>query len=924
MEELVQSYLRSLYSLLVALGTENTAAQRVASYVYAGHPDAGMLAEFYLKKSSGGLLGARAFLPLLFDSLAEVTPLIKQAKSRVVDLENAGKILADVGVVAESLNVSHLAYNIHEAAYELLAVHDRPALHCAEKLRQLSNPQNVDQYHTAIWRLAIERLRHACDYQAHWLPALDVIELALTCPVSQPELQQTLLERLNSQISRTGEAVIRELSAIVTLQAPASAVDADLRRQLITMLASAKWGSQLSECDPALVEYQANLEAQVMFDNMRLKLLPRKKETPRLNTHDRTFHHHRLIDAVPLGVSLIAEPRRTAQLLVDMAHEIGHAVVLQGALGAQQAVYRAVVTFCEVALQPELITPGAQLAALVDLPSGDSARVLANIQLGAAEKAAVELAVWRPWLEGISMYIELLCNPKDDPSQISPVYTCLRSLIDFNIPKEAGEEKQQYIERFTQTVINPFETFLSGAIVGRSRLAHIGYFNPREVTAREIYCLGYLLVRSIVSAWERTMGRHISPGVAVKLLIQATQSGTIEAVPDPLADAPTHWEQAQRRHLVWLRSLSKLSKNELEAFFAPIPSDARGRQWVWRDGRPHPTDPDGEAVASRARGMRAEHQAASLAGLDPTKDSDTQRVLLNALMGTLARQQEWSGLLPIGSDKSRLVFLGNSGRVSLVVRTYYYDVKGPEAVPAAAAETGANPDPASPAAEALEPRYNIRSWLLEGGEVEADCLRQAFGRAGTARVHVTRIFDLVGHPSAPRAPDSGSYICAFLPPDFIYVMDGLTKADISKSHPAFAKMLASRVFPPFAFPNEEATIASLAFLGDRAKRSRFNPRLPAPPSDDSLAELSQDVAFSGAALAFAGGSVEKFRSAYEAAMQAPAYRVGIARLLYASGLSLPLEKDYAVEQPALKGKSLSKLVFSSAACSAVTPFGGMS
>jgi hypothetical protein len=920
-EELVQSYLRSVRDLLVALGADDAAALKVASRIHAGIPDAGLFAEFYLEKSAAGLTGARASLNPLLDELAELTPRVKRAELDDAELERAAWILTEIGLAAEALDLAFLAYNFHEFAYELLAAFDRPALHGAEKLRQLSDPQKIDQYHAAIWKLAIERLRHACDQQADWLPALDAIELALTCPVPWPEFQQVLFERLSTQISRMGGTPIEGLAAIVTLQAPPSAVTPEERGQVIMMLASAGRDLRPPGPDPMPPELRAHMEAQAMLEDMRLKLLPREASSPRLNAHDLTLHHQRLTDAVPLGMSLIADPQRTARLIPEMAHEIGHAVVLQGALGVPQAIYRAVVTYCEFMLQCE--APGAsetmpldRLAALAELSGDDSARAWAGIQLAAAEKAAVERAVWRPWLEGVSIYIELLGDPKDDPSQISPVHDCMRSLIDFKMSRRKDEGEQAFAARIASEIIPQFETFVSATIARQSRLNHMRYFTMSDVgtPAREIYCLGYLLVRSIVAAWERTMGRPVPPGVALKLLINATQAGTVEALPDPLHDIAGHRQEAQRRHLAWLGSLAALGKEELEVFFQPTPPDAGTARWIWRDGHVHP-DPDGGAIAAlqEKRAREAEQQVAALAGLDPMTADDDRRLLLKSLRGILARQLEWNRLLPIGSDRARLLFLSTPGLVGLMVRTY-----GGDAEKAAAAGTAPN------AAQAFKPRYNTRFWYLEGGEAEADRLRQAFGRAGTARVHVTRIVDLVGHRDAPRYPDTGSYICAFLPPDFSLVVDGLTKKEITQSHPDFARLLASRLFPPVAYPNEEATIASLAFLGERAQRSRCNPPSPASPSDDSLADLSRSIAFHGAALAFAGGSVERFQTAYEAAMQARAYRVGISNLLYASGRSLPLPGDFAADQRALKGQALSKLVFGTAACSAVTPFGGMS
>lgn len=922
MEELVQYFLRSLEDALVILGVEDASARRVVGLVRHGSQDAGDLLKHHLLSTAEKLEGPRASLPGLVDLLAEYSARLLGEEVRPSDLKTTARILTDIAIEIEALNNPATAYNFHEAAYNLLKQCELPALSSAEKLHALSNARKTDQFHTAIWRLAVERLRYAIDHSAEWLAAFDAIELALTCIVPDQGIQRILFMQLQEQVQRAQNTLLEDIVFIVFIQAPPGIVSPEFRAGTLTELVKQRGFSAPPDgFDPVMLESLAASVVQTIAGDLRLSLLPQQQQAaPQVNVHDLRYRDDRLANAVPVGRSLIADPRRTAALLLDMAHEIAHAVVLQGALGTQQAIYRAVVTYCEFLLKSESASSPEemefdQLLALPDLPQKNSLRLLADLQLASAEKAAVELAVWRSWLEGVSLYIELLCDPKDDPSQISLVHSCIRGLVDFNTRRRSGETEPDFFERFSQEMVGKFEDFLSAAISKQSRLNHVGYVevDSGRSAERDVYNLGYLVVRSVVSAWERRCGRRIPPAIAARLLLNATQAGTFGALPEPADEAASHWEQAQKRYLAWVAGLAGLNRDVLEEFFSPTPSEERGHPWLWTNGTPlRVVEPD-ESLRSRESEEveKVERQAAHLAGIDPDTEDEVQLALRRSLISILSKQLEWNRLLPIGSDRCRLMFLEAADAVCLAIRTY--GGRKPDSTPLVGISASTP--------STYDPRYNVRTFRLAGGRTEASALRTAFGRAGTGRAHATRIVDLRGHPDAPDGTVGNSYLCAFLPSGFSYIMQGGTQAEISKTHPAFCELLRSRMFPPLAFGNEGETLASLAFLDARARRSSFNPPIPQSVPDVDLVNLAREVALAAAALAFAGGSDAKFRSSYEPAMANKSYRYALANVLHSSGRNLPLSGDSALDQPALKGKPLSALLFSNKTYSTIAAFG---
>lgn len=95
------------------------------------------------------------------------------------------------------------------------------------------------------------------------------------------------------------------------------------------------------------------------------------------------------------------------------------------------------------------------------IPHDATEEQLAGLLLSIAYRTGVLESVWRPWLEGIAMYVELLCDPNEDPEEILPVFEAIRSLTDSRVRKFHEESKEEFTERFAAENTALYENFHS-------------------------------------------------------------------------------------------------------------------------------------------------------------------------------------------------------------------------------------------------------------------------------------------------------------------------------------------------------------------------------------------------------------------------------------------------------------------------------
>ena len=220
-------------------------------------------------------------------------------------------------------------------------------------------------------------------------------------------------------------------------------------------------------------------------------------------------------------------------------------------------------------------------------------------------------------------------------------------------------------------VSTQFETFFSKALSDTSRLNTLGYFDTAQRGDSDTYILGYLLVRSIVAAWETTLGKRLVPMRAAALLLSATQATTGDAFP-ALDLAPEEFRAACQLHMTsWLASLAALSKQAIENFLQPVASDSEGIPVLWEKMIPRNATRE-ECIAARQAWDTdiLSPQILRLAGFRPnaTDESETEsaEVLLTLFRDYVIRNK----LLLIGHDKARLFFLQDSDYAGVCPRTY--------------------------------------------------------------------------------------------------------------------------------------------------------------------------------------------------------------------------------------------------------------
>jgi hypothetical protein len=886
------------FNLLLNQGIAGPVAKEIAQGIIQLSPEAVSKLDEIDELSKDVRVALQTVLVLVASAL----PTLAGETATEEELDQGARAMERAGGIAEEIGDPTFAYNYYEIAWNIGGAYDRPALSIAEKLRALSNPDIVDQHHGAIWRLAIELFRKAVDEQDHWSRAIDAVELALTCRISHPGLRLDLYRRLANQMRRTEGTKVTDIIGIFGAQSP-PAFNPAARREARLALARAG-GPKLPDTAPeGIIELLALAQGQVMLDDLRLELEPKTSISPEIVWTDLRYRDSRLASAVPGGRSLLVHLHRSGILLLDLAHEIAHAETLQGAVGLRQTAYRTVLNYIEFMLIDRTgQTPDTGLpSAIQELPSDGAAVFLAGHQLRTAILADIERKVWRSWLEGVAVYVELLCDPVDDPSEISHVHAAIRSMIDMAVSPREGESEEEFGRRYMETVAAEFEAFYTQALNLRSRPNHVAYFDTAQGRdASDLYCLGYMVVRSVVAAWENTLGRRLPPMVACKLLLNATKIGTFEMHSQPeLADSELA-SGMQERYLAWLEELRTLSRETLESFFEPVHREAKGRPQVWRNGVPQPVaDPD-EAIEHRAPFFtQLQARMRRVMGLER---EDGSMVDAGEHPEMLAEVFEWnveaSRLLPIGSVNARLLLSEDQpGWMALNVRTYV-------------AEFPKHED------ESLRPsRYQLRIWPAGGGETEVEELRREIGRLGTDRLMTTRIIDLNGHPDSPYQSITISYLASFLGPSVKFVQPTGGKSDIAAEFPDFAAAIERRMFPPYGIADEEATIADTGFLTGRLRR--IHPTNASVRFADEVAgrNIALEVAFAAADRAF-GSESEAFRAIYDHVMGSGDVRRSIALSLFETG-----RNEAGKVAPDVEGTALGRLIFAASSYSGVRPFG---
>ncbi|MBX3645905.1 MAG: hypothetical protein KF720_22850 [Rubrivivax sp.] len=835
-----------------------------------------------------------------------------------------GRALQALATKLQDVAEGYSAFLLCEVAYALGDGGADDRFELTRLQLRLASVDNASEFHLRAWRHAVEACRRALARGSDWLPAIDAVELALTLPLPQPDRQAESMQSLHAALGRAERTALAPLLLAYWCQGPLQAFDrATLRDKIvrylraIDALPSAVDVSDADEDDLPWLRAVAATYCQPHVDDARLALAPAPPPdaAAEIAWSDHTLRHVRYLDAVPLRRSLLVDLDRTGDTVMELVHELTHAHTLLGPLGWARTACRSAVLYLEMLLYDHVPGVGKpreralwkDLSPLdaVTAPDGPSlVPLLCDAQLAALWRSKLLQAVWLPWLEGLAVYVELCCDPRGDPHGILAPHAALRSLVDVHVDARPGEAAEHWRQRLDAELTQAFDSFYGSALQRNARLRHIGYL--RSAHQPELYLLGYLVVRSLVSRWELQLGRPVAPMIAARLLLDATRNGSAQALPGLAAGLDEFEAQARRGLEDFVAGLAALPTDVLARYLLPTESDdAPPRRHRWVDGVPVPMTAGDGAPADDLQ-LRAEHASLRQRSVDLALRGPLATELLHEadLAAAAARHAQGitqlfdtlhsqSSLVAVGRCRARVVVLdAERGRVLLCPRTFA-GLGGPGGPP-----------------ELAKTRYSIRMVQLEGGATELQRLQRACRQQRTARVLCSRVVDLVGLSDSPFAAPSTSYVHFGLG-DWQLLSAGDTMRPVGPSYAAFAELVRLRVDPPGLMRDEARTLDRAAFL-----LARLQGGLTQGPAARRLSALDEgrlasDSAAGLAARAFARTAAE-LQSSATALIDAPAEHAAVADYLCGSD-------DAARVQRAL-ATPLGPIAFDPAAASRVRAF----
>ena len=832
-----------------------------------------------------------------------LVPALYKEEVSVGDLQQVVDCLFDLGINVDMLGERAVAYNLVAYAQGVAGSVGIRHLSIAEKLIGLADEDQPDQVHAARWVYAAERLKWSIEHDKDWLRTLDAVETALAVRVSDTEHQKNLADGLLAAFRDSAATDSDELLALCVVQSPAECVGepqwARVNKKLADVLGTIDPPPRIDGPGEIPDHVLATIVAQMMAEDLRMRLGNREAERPSLTWLDMKLTHSKLAAAVPLGQGLMSDVNRTGEFVLELIHEITHAYCLNGPIGSAVQANRAAVRLFEVliaaysAVPPRAPDP-LRFEVLKQIQNDDVVGALAEAQLSARLRSAKLEAIWLPWLEGVAQYVEMLADPRDNPHEILPVHESVRGLIDF--------KAQDLVDRAaSDRWAERFDDFVGKALSRLSKLRQTGYLS--NTPTGRVYLLGLLLVRSVVARWEATLGRRIKPIYAAKLLIEATRRGCLAAVQRQLDTVDPSLCDLARPMVDWFHSIARMDASTLEVFLQDVGRNERSHRYVWLEGGPHRVESGEDELRRKTLGERADkffedlcrryvslENVGSLprASVPPDVASEWEPILDSAV--DVFRYYVGSNrFLPVGRDAPRLIFFEREGACVLVIRTL--------------ARLGAERNPN------LSHRYSVIAVSLSEKEVEY--LHRLCGRNGTSRVLATRVIDLLGDHKCSQGL---SYFCLFFGNgDWERVGLGAQLLQCEWMDDEFVAMLRRRVLESPLVHGGEQDLGSLGFLASRLEGSKRVEGASRAARDFDPLKWSEDAGRRAAAEAFMT-SADRIDDWLESSLNDQARRVDLANLLHYTGMGNHAE---------MKGDQISQFepVFSTVSYSGVTGFG---
>ena len=765
-------------------------------------------------------------------------------------------------------------------AYSVLIHSGRSAYAIATKMVEYADRTVSDQYAYALWRFATEQVRVSLTEEDQWLLAIDAVEIALAFPPTDREAHIVLSQDLGAALYYAEGTPLEPLMNAVVFMGDLG-MDEKKKVELMERYNGFETTGDAASLDA--LEWTSIMQIQLAIDNARFAFL-RKDQRTALTWHDLSLSHMMLHEAVPIGSAITADINRTAGFLLELAHEIAHAYSLVGTIGKTRNVLRVTVHSCELLMRDrDQNEPGdtADMRPAAELPQDPLNLAIARVQFVTAWKTAVLEATWRPWLEGVAMYFELLCDPSEAPTEIFPVHEAIRSLIDINLNIEKGEEYLQKNRLLADEIAAEFDQFFSKALQRLSRLSHGGYVTGGEhanEAEKDIYLTGYLLVRAVISRWETTLGRRLLTVEAGKLLLHATRGDANDRMlPRLTAPVEDFAALCQERFMQWIRDLGALDKATLTAYMPFVAKNEPGRQHYWEGGKLY-ADLDGAQGDKRMEATIGElHSQSALlieglgmpeGELDPEMSDLLKRLsagMRENLILLTERYWDLQTLLPVGKTMSKVNRKDkDTGRVMISTRSYIGDPRL-EKVNVDARE-----------------RYSIRVFELNGGKKEAEELVRLMAEQRLARVLTTKVIDLLQHGRGPLKTGPMAYTCYCIRESWRLIFMMGYQFELNDDEKGLKDLIIDRLYPSFYFFDEINNLSSFRFLSDRLRESLDGEQIPGIPWDFDGTAHARRIGLESCATAF-GSSPATVASVLAAAREVKNIGRVLGTYLYETG-----------------------------------------
>jgi hypothetical protein len=216
--------------------------------------------------------------------------------------------------------------------------------------------------------------------------------------------------------------------------------------------------------------------------------------------------------------------------------------------------------------------------------------------------------LWAPWFEGLAVFGEHAADPREDIDRYSPVVSVVGNLFDTLTPNEAEEQKISTREAVARRWARA-EALLGEAQAQEGPFRLAAYFGAQHSK----YLAGYLAVRSVVAAWRARLGQPLSGAKAFAMLLHATRYSGTKLVPASDLPLAEFHQQLVENQLRWLREISSVPKEDLDALNAAYAKVDDQSGYVWQEDRIKSfvgTSPETEQFYPRLLGRVAETRLA--------------------------------------------------------------------------------------------------------------------------------------------------------------------------------------------------------------------------------------------------------------------------------------------------------------------------